>query len=376
MKQIAYHTLFGIFVLALSAVFVACENTTTDTSDNRSEIATITVLDPPESGTRLPEIGETVSHSLSYSISDDYYSDSNTYRITAYFRATDSLVQVYQTTVPDQSDDSIEVSFAIPEGFPVTTTIETPYRLYFELTDETNGTLVLDESDDLVYDDWVFTGTWYGIDWKTDVTNTGFLVALYDHETNVYVNGNKGTIANKAGNRAEMTITHNWNGDSWTESSPQEGGTFYYALDGDTLINAIDEGFTKVFRLMTVEPTSYDEDYAGKWWTDEVTIEPTDNGILIYMSDTEFRVRRDDQNEYPEVERGTVAVSGDTLALTVTHTPIDVSGMTGFYTPVDPNDPIVQYSMTYTVFGENLTMTGTGGGDYADTDGIEYQRTQ
>ena len=374
MKRIICHTLFGILVLALGALFVACENTTTDPGGAGIVIAEVTVLDAPQSGTRLPEIGEAVSHSLSYTITDDYYSPGNTYRITAYFRASDSLVQVYQTTVAEQSEDSVDTSFEIPSGFPVTPTIESPYRLYYELTDETNGILVLADSADLIYEDWVFTGTWYGIDSKSETTNTGFEVTQYDFALGGYLeNDMRGTLVNKAGNAAEMTFTEYWNGSSWVVDPDPQSGTIYYFPAGDTITYAGDSAGTEIFQILSAQPTSYDEAYAGKWWTGAVQKEVDDNGIIIFFSDDEFEILRDEQNDYPLVERGTVSKSGNTITLTVTHLP---AGTPGFFTPVNPNDPVIQYTMTYTVIADTLTLTGTGGGDYAGSDGIGYVRTE
>jgi len=391
-KVMKKYLLFG-FIIACCVIagmmFIACDSTglsgSDDTSDDTSggtvEIATLSVLDPPESGTRLPEISDTVNHTLSYSINDAYYTSGHTYRITGYFRASDSIIQVFQTTVSEQSNDSLAVSFDIPTGFPVSSTTVVPYRLFYQLTDETSVTLVLDDSSDLIYKDWIFTGTWYGIDWKSEVTNMDFQVWRYDTENDEYENSHKGTIVNKAGNSAEMTIIHNWDEDSssWVESE-LGGGTFYYASVGDTMINATDEALTEIFQLMSTEPTTYEEDYAGDWWTGETTAtgySEHDNGIGFSMSDTEFSSIRSwsGQTEYPLIERGTISASGETLTMTVTHVSID--DKPDYFTPVDPDEAAV-YTMTYSYdeseeYSLTLTEVDGAGGIYADADGISYK---
>lgn len=392
-KQLLIFTIIVCFVI-LCTVFTGCDSAGLgapgDADDETQEeepeeqepeeqepeepqdIAVLSVLDPPAAGTLLPEISETVSHTLSYTISDDYYTPGNTYRITGYFRASDSIIQVYQTTVTDQSDNSVAVSFDIPAGFPVTSTTVTPYRLFYQLTDETSGILVLDDSSDCIYEDWIFTGTWYGIDSKSEVSNLLFQVWGYDTDSG-YENGRKGPLENKPGNSAYLTFTHIWNEDesTWDEPSNPEQGTIYYSFDGEIITYANDSSFTNIFQLLSTEPTTYDEDYAGKWWTGEIQKEDEDNGIVLFLSDNQFEILRDEQTDYPLVERGTVSTSGSTITLTVTHLP---GGTPGYFTAVDPNDPVIAYTMTYSYSAgdDTLTFTGTEGGDYADTDGIVY----
>jgi hypothetical protein len=396
-KQLLILTVIVYFVI-LCTVFTGCDSAGLGAPDNTSDagdsenpadepeeeapenqdpeepqdIAVLSVLNPPAAGTLLPEISETVSHTLSYTISDDYYTPGNTYRITGYFRASDSIIQVYQTTVSDQSDNSVAVSFNIPAGFPVISTTVTPYRLFYQLTDETSGILVLDDSSDCIYEDWIFTGTWYGIDSKSEVSNMDFQVWEYDTDSG-YENGRKGPLENKPGNSAYLTYTYIWNEEEsmWDEPPNPEQGTIYYSFDGEIITYANDSSFTNIFQLLSTEPTTYDEDYAGKWWTGDVKLDGSDNGIIIYMSDKQFEILRDEQTNYPLVERGTVSASGSTITLTVTHLP---SGTPGYFTAVDPNDPIVEYTMTYSYSAgaDTLTFTGTEGGDYADADGIEY----
>ena len=377
MKNYLLIVFTALSLVILGTLFSACGSTGAGGSNGTAgagmdPMATVAVLDPPASGVRLPEIAETISHTLSYSISDAYFTPGNTYRITGYFRATDSLIQVYQTTVSEQTAGSVAVSFDIPAGFPVTSTTVVPYRLFYQLTDETNGILVLDDSPDLVYEDWVFTGTWYGIDSRSEITNMSFQTSVYDTDSGGYENGRKGPLENRSGNSAHITFTHIWEESFWDEPSNPEAGTIYYALDGNTMTFAGNAAMTDIFQLLSTEPTMYGEDYAGKWWTDEVKKEVGDNGIILYMSDSEFEVLRDEQNEYPLVERGTISASGTTLILTVTHLP---SGTPGFFTPVDPSDPVVEYTMNYSYSADDdeLTLTGTVGGDYADADGISYR---
>ncbi|MCK5153852.1 MAG: hypothetical protein KAQ93_05785 [Spirochaetales bacterium] len=138
----------SIIVLVALLAVVGCSM---DPEENTpEEIAVITVLDPPASGTPLPS---TINHIVSYTISDDYYDLTNTYRITGYFRATDSLIQVYQNSVSAQSEASFAITFNVPASLSSHPSIIKPYQLYFGLTDETNGIMVLDESRDLIYEE-------------------------------------------------------------------------------------------------------------------------------------------------------------------------------------------------------------------------------
>ena len=144
----------ALLVLGLALTFLGCPSAGTDVDGDGDggevgeTIAEITVTDPPNDGTVLPA---TITHTYSYTIEDAYFDSTHTYRVTAYFRASDSIIQAYQTTVTDQSASDRQFEIADTSSYTSIATIEVPYRLYLALTDETDGTMVLDESPDVVY---------------------------------------------------------------------------------------------------------------------------------------------------------------------------------------------------------------------------------
>lgn len=352
-------------------------------------LSVISITDPPDATTRLPDIAETVTHSVSYSIGDTDYLPTHTYRIVGYFRASDAPIEVFDQAVTRQSDSALEISFDIPPAFPPTESVIEPYRLYLELQDDTAGTPgVLSTSSDTIYQKWDFEGTWYDIGQKIDIA--GKWMYVFDEQgDNIYRMSMKGTVQNLPGPEVDYSVTHQWDqpSEQWVAETNPAVQTLTYTVEDGKLTFFYDDGTIHAFLSDT--PFTFNGAFAGKWWTDEIKIDSADAGTILFLYDNGFEVRRDDkrfsgddQAVFPIVERGdlTVDTATKTLTLTRTHTgTYDTTGDPYRYEEVDPDQPTLVYTMTYEYDGTTtpaeLTLTGASGGRYSsDGAGITYEK--
>ena len=358
-----------LFLLIFSFFLFSCEEAGNTAPDEEleeiveEESASIFFRNPPANGSALPS---EFSLNAAYSIPDSFFQEGHSYSIKACFETADGCYEAADFPLTEQSKTSFSMSFALTsEGLPTDAVV--PFNLSLALYDTTVDPAVKLCSSSSIQYNGVAYGNWYEIGSKIVITNTQMWIYHYKGSGRGYVADMRGSMVRLGHNKYQTNVEQEFDSDTgeWVDI-PEEYLSRYVSVDylnvqKDGRLHICNEAGDITHNMLPSESGyTYDADYSGKWWTDDLKIDPADNGSVLWFSDNYFQLQQDDQQKgedasFPVYEIGTVSDNAGTLTLNVTH----VGSGEGF----EEIDSGKEYTFTYVydpdaVPDETLVLTG------------------